>query len=283
MRANDVGAYLDRIGLQRQDRAGLTSLAELQRAHLRTVPFENLDIALGRPIRLTEPDLFEKIVTRRRGGFCFELNGLFAALLRALGFGVTLVAAQFPRDGGQIVPEFDHLALLVDDPSGDAPWLVDVGAGRGSPASPLRLVPALDQFDPITRAWYRIDHEGAGLRLIRRQAHGAWQPDYWFTGQPRTLAEFSPGCHHHQTSPESPFTQGRICTLLTTEGRITLSERRLIETIGTTRIERDVADDDEVALVLWHRFGIDLALPDDPLPPIEIVAAAGNKSGQALA
>ena len=89
----------------------------MHRAHLLAVPFENLDIHLGRPISLDQDALFGKIVTRRRGGFCYELNGLFALLLRELGFEVTLLSAGVARADGGFGPEFDHLTLLVSESS----------------------------------------------------------------------------------------------------------------------------------------------------------------------
>ncbi len=109
----DTAAFLDRIGYLGPTAPTETSLRALHHAHLCTVPFENLDIHLGRPIVLDERALFTKIVGHRRGGFCYELNGLFAAFLRDLGFGVTMLAAQFPRDDGRTAPEMDHLVLLV--------------------------------------------------------------------------------------------------------------------------------------------------------------------------
>src|SRR5439155_12459989 len=110
---------------------------------LRAVPFENLSIHLGEPIVLDEAELLDKLVRRRRGGFCYELNGAFAALLAALGFEVTLLAARV-YGGGVLSPPFDHLALPVDAPG---PWLVDVGFGRHS-HYPLRLDTAAEQVDP---------------------------------------------------------------------------------------------------------------------------------------
>src|SRR5258706_4705129 len=121
----DVRAYLDRIGQRGPTPANETTLRSLHLAHLRTVPFENLDIHLGRDIVLDETRLFDKIVRQKRGGFCYELNGLFAELLGELGFRVTLLSARVVNDG-QVGPEFDHLALRVDL---DRPWLCDVGFG----------------------------------------------------------------------------------------------------------------------------------------------------------
>src|SRR5215213_6707253 len=133
----DVQAYLRRINYRGELAPTVATLRELHRAHLLAVPFENLDIHLGRAILLDQDALFDKIVTRRRGGFCYELNGLFALLLRELGFEVTLLSAGVARAGGGFGPEFDHLTLLVKVPSAEAmalylpsaSWLADVGFG----------------------------------------------------------------------------------------------------------------------------------------------------------
>jgi N-hydroxyarylamine O-acetyltransferase len=143
----DSAAYLKRLGFHRHDGPTLESLAALQRAHLEHIPFENLDIHLGNPVILDEELLYEKIVNRHRGGFCYELNGLFAALLEALGYGVTRLSARV-FDDGEPGPEFDHLLLLVDLKA-EAGWcyLVDVGFGEAFRV-PLRLEADRQQPQP---------------------------------------------------------------------------------------------------------------------------------------
>ena len=132
----DRQAYLDRIGYDGPVDPTPQTLADLTLAHLRAVPFENLDIVpLGRPLRLDPAGLSQKIVGERRGGFCFELNGLFALLLEGLGFDVARVACRFVEAAAETDP-FDHLALLVTPPGGE-PWFVDVGAGAGGDEAAL--------------------------------------------------------------------------------------------------------------------------------------------------
>jgi N-hydroxyarylamine O-acetyltransferase len=254
----DTGDYLERIGYQGNSAPTEATLRVLHLAHLLTVPFENLDIHLGRPIILNERALFAKIVGHRRGGFCYELNGLFAALLRELGFGVTMLAAQFPREDGRAAPEMDHLALLVRAADGGEPWLVDVGAGRDSFATPLRTSMTSDQPRPESGACFRLQPEGDGQRLQRRELDGPWESSYRFTWQPRVLGDFESGSLFHQTSPDSGFPRNRICTLLTPNGRVTLSERRLIETVDGVRTERELADETAFQETLRTRFGINL-------------------------
>src|ERR1700694_5099663 len=137
----DVQSYLARVGYKESTSPTLETLRALHYAHLLTVPFENLDIALGRKIALEEDFFIRKIVERRRGGFCYELNGAFAALLRALGFRVTLLSCRVARQDGSYGPEFDHLTLRVDL---EEPWLADVGFGDCF-LEPLRLGSRLEQ------------------------------------------------------------------------------------------------------------------------------------------
>lgn len=261
--AFDAAAYLDRIAYHGSTEPTVATLRALSLAHLRAVPFENLDIPRGRSIHLDETALFAKIVRRRRGGFCYELNGLFASLLCRLGFGVSLLAAQFPRPAGVATPEYDHLTLLVTARHDPGPWLADVGAGRGSFTMPLPADSLAAQPQPLpdTGVSFRLAPEGDRRRLMRRDGDGSWEASYAFDLRPRRLADFEAGCIYHQTSPDSPFTQGRICSLATPAGRITLTERRLIVTDDGRRSERDVPED-EVPEVLRSHFGIELESTD---------------------
>ena len=122
----NVAAYIKRLGYSGSLIPSLETLRNLHRVHILTVPFENLDILHGREIVLDPDALMRKVVERRRGGFCYELNGAFSALLATLGFRVTLLSARVCREDGSFSPEFDHLTLRVDL---DEPWLADVGFG----------------------------------------------------------------------------------------------------------------------------------------------------------
>ncbi len=258
MQDADLAAYLDRICYRGPTEPTAATLRALHLAHLLAVPFENLDIHLGRRISLDEDALLDKIVRRRRGGFCYELNGLFAGLLRGLGFRVDLLAAQFPREPGRVAPRFDHLALLVHAADDDGPWLADVGAGRTSPARPLALDTTEEQLEPETGTTYRLAREGARRRLRRREPGGAWEREYGFSLRPRALADFAPGCRYHQTSPDSGFTRGRICSRLTPDGRVTLSDLRLITTVRGERGERLLPDEGAYQSALRQHVGIEL-------------------------
>ena len=235
------------------------------------MPFENLDIHLGREICLDKAALVAKIVGRRRGGFCYELNGAFGSLLRALGYRVAMLAARVPREDGGLGPPFDHMALLVEGDRLAGRWLADVGWGRQAPSEPLRFSPE-EQVRPRDGAAYRFAEDGGWWRLLRRELGGetdgadepARQEQYRFTLEPFALEDFAAGCRYHQTSPESHFTRQRICTLLRPEGRITVSDLRLIETTGGERTERDLANEAEWREVLRERFRVELgAIPGD--------------------
>jgi N-hydroxyarylamine O-acetyltransferase len=253
-----VQYYLERINYFGPTVPAADVLRDLHLAHLQSVPFENLDIHLGRPITLSEAYLYEKIVVHRRGGFCYELNGLFAWLLRELGFDVTLLSSRVFDGEGAAGPEFDHLALRVTCPADAAapttPWLADVGFGDS-----FRLPLRLDQTgrpQHVGQGAYRIAHYEEDL-LLQREMDGAWVNQYSFSRQPRQLAEFAPMCHFHQSSPDSHFTRQRICSLATENGRITLSDERLIETTDGKRRERAVSED-EYRSILAAKFGISL-------------------------
>jgi len=246
----DTPAYLARIHYSGATEAHAEILSALHRAHMVAVPFENLDIHLGRKIKVDEAAILNKVVAHRRGGFCYELNGAFAALLRALGFQVTLLSARVARANGDEGPEFDHLTLRVDL---EDPWLADVGFGE-SFLEPLRLEAGKDQRDPT--GTYRLLAQGERLRMEKSLPDGNWKPQYSFSLQPRRLREFAEMCHYHQTSRDSSFTQNRICSRATRDGRITLSEMKLITTSKGEREERNLSSEEEWNSILREQFGI---------------------------
>jgi N-hydroxyarylamine O-acetyltransferase len=242
-----VSAYLDRIGAQRPGALDEAALRALHRAHLMAVPFENLSIHLSEPISLEEADLVSKIVMRRRGGFCYELNGAFALLLEALGADVVRVAARVYGDG-RLGPPFDHLALIVGPPGGGR-WLADVGFGSHS-TYPLRFDVGPRQDDPAGQ-FALADADGGDVDVLKDG-----QPQYRIERRERSLEQFVPTCWWQQTSPASHFTQSTICSRLTEEGRISLSGRTLIRTAGRSRTEQHLATDDAVLAAYRDHFGV---------------------------
>ncbi len=238
-----------------------STLQTLHEAHLLSVPFENLSIHNGEPIILQEQSLYDKIVRRQRGGFCYELNGLFAWLLRQIGFQVTLLSAETTNGDGSFSPDFDHLTLLAHQLAG-ADWLADVGFGD-SFRQPMRLEPGREGSEMDGRKYrlQRDSSESQGNRprdywTVQQFDKGKWHSQYRFTLEPRALSDFEPMCHYNQTSPESYFTQKRICTLATLAGRITLSDLRLITTRHGQRDERTLESEEEYREILAEQFGI---------------------------
>ena len=248
----ETAAYLKRINYTGSLEPTAETLRNLQVAHLLTVTFENLSIHAGEPIVLEDNALFSKIVERRRGGFCYEANGLFAALLRALGFEVAMLAAGVAKSEGGFGPQFDHMTLMV---TLSDRWLADVGFGD-SFLEPLLLDSREEQVQG-TRA-FRIVDDNDHLIMMRRNPGADWEPQYRFTLQPYTFADYEETCLFHQTSPDSHFTKGRICSRATEDGRISLSEMRFITTTGPQllRDERTLADQEEYDRVLRDQFGI---------------------------
>ena len=246
----DVAAYLERIRYTGLTTPDLECLFQIHRAHLLAVPFENLDISQKRQIVCDEEAFVRKIVEERRGGFCYEMNGAFAALLRSLGFRVTLLSARVSHADGSGGPEFDHLALRVDL---DEAWLADVGFGELF-LEPLRLRTGVEQEQAGRK--FRIVAENESLHVERTLPNGAWKREYSFTLQPRELSEFAAMCHYHQTSAESPFTRKRVCTIATAEGRVTLSDMKLIVTRGDRREEQVIESEHEWRDVLKSQFGV---------------------------
>jgi N-hydroxyarylamine O-acetyltransferase len=255
----NINAYMDRIGVSGPVATDLASLRRLHYAHLLAVPFENLDIHWGRPVSLELDALYDKIVIHRRGGFCYELNSLFAALLTALGFQVTLLSASVIHGDGAISPEYDHLALRVDLPGENLTMLADVGWGD-SFMYPLRLEIGAPEgpgeLQPTGRRVYRLDRVGQYHYLWHQDESGAWEQQYRFSLQPHTIQEFYAMCLYHQASPDSPFTRKRLATRATPQGHLTLSEMRLISSQNGVRSETLLHNEDEYLAALKLHFGI---------------------------
>lgn len=247
----DLDAVCERIDYHGSRTPSLALLQALCKAFLTTVPFENLDIHLGRPIRLTPQALFDKIVAARRGGFCYEINGFFALVLRQLGFVVDLLSARV-LDDDRPGPEFDHLTLRVH---WEGQWLVDVGFGEFC-RRPLAWIENRDQEDG--EGTFRLAAVGDGWKIQRVGPSGGHMPGYLFGTRTRTLDEFEDMCRYHQSSPQSKFTRSRICTRLTAKGRISLDDSGLITSEAGMRSVHPVQDSAEYLRILDTCFGIDL-------------------------
>jgi N-hydroxyarylamine O-acetyltransferase len=250
----DTKAYLERIGYRGPTRPSANVLRRLHRRHLLSIPFENLDIGLHKPIVLSDAAFYDKIIRRRRGGFCYELNGSFASLLKKLGFKVHMLSARVARKGGGFSPDFDHMTLLVRLKE---PWLADVGFGD-SFTEPKRLDLSSPQADHGKD--YRFTRKDGWILLSRRaQGNRLWESQYKFNLTSRSLKDFIPRCRWQQTSPTSHFRKRRLCTRLTTNGRLTLTDTKFIVTRGNKKVELPLKSPEEFAVLLRRQFGIDLS------------------------
>ncbi|MBX7061694.1 MAG: arylamine N-acetyltransferase [Pyrinomonadaceae bacterium] len=244
--------YLERIGV---NAASLSPTVEtlrlLQRSHLLAVPFENLDIHWHRPIVLDVDRFYSKVVGEGRGGFCYELNGLFNELLAAFGFSTRLISAGVFGADGVLGPEFDHAAIITTIDEDE--FLVDVGFGDFT-AEPLRFVVGETQYD--RNGLFRIEKTEDSGFLVSKLTADRWKDQYIFKDTARELSEFAEMCDFQQYSPESTFTKRRVCSILTDGGRKTLSDKAFIVTVGDERVEEPIADEREFYRCLEREFGI---------------------------
>jgi N-hydroxyarylamine O-acetyltransferase len=245
-------AYLARLGAAERPDPTLESLRALHLAHLRRVPFENLDIHLGRPITLDVDRFVDKIVGQGRGGFCYELNGAFASLLVTLGYGVELLEARVHGPDGVGI-RFDHLALRVAVP-GDVPGestvvVADVGFGD-SFDEPIGWVIDDDLVDP--NGTFRLTNaDEHAIDLVRGD-----EPSYRLYPRALGLDDFAPGCDFHQ-SPASHFSKNTVISRRTDDGRVTVRGLTLIRTFGGERVESAIEPGD-LGQVLVDEFGVRL-------------------------
>lgn len=245
-------AYLARIGVLPDDlEVNEEILKLLQLKHLLTVPFENLDIHLRRPIALDLDKLYGKIVIDQRGGFCYELNGLFNWLLQQLGYRTRLVSARV-FDGSEFGPEFDHAAVIVT--IGEIEYLADVGFGDFATA-PLFVLPDVEQQDREGMFILRRAAE-VGVLEVAKRVDGEQIPQYQFSLLGRDLSEFAEMCDFQQYSPESHFTKGKVCSILTENGRKTLTDKKFIISSDGHKTETEVGSVIEFNRILQREFQI---------------------------
>ncbi|KAJ7313042.1 hypothetical protein JRQ81_004306 [Phrynocephalus forsythii] len=265
----DLGLYLLRIGYQGPLEPSLEALRLLHRRHLLSVPFESLSIHCGEPIVLDLSLLYNKIVRRRRGGFCFELNGLFLWLLQAFGFDAQGLAGRVRnRFTERYGPPLDHMVILVQLDGHQL--LCDVGFGDAF-TEPLELKPEVEQVQEGGVFWLALN--GDIWMLERRDVSGTQgRVLYQFTLEERKLDDFADMCLYHQTSPSSIFTCKSFCSLHTEGGgRLTYIGQRLISSKGQER-RQTLLESSEIPTVLDKHFGIKLERAftpkdDEILPP----------------
>ncbi len=248
--ALDLDAYLSRIAHQGPREPTLATLKALHFAHATHIPFENLDILLGRPIRIDLKSLQAKLVEGGRGGYCFEQNTLFAAALRALGFEVTLLAARVRLGATRVLPR-THMVLKVA--SDGSNWLADVGFGAAGPILPVRFAAGAEasQF-----AWtYRLVEDG-GQWLLQSPRDGTWADLYTFTLEPQLPVDFEVANHYVSTHPQSRFVQTLTVQRTGPEERRILINREITIERASGSERRTLADDDELLALLAESFGL---------------------------
>jgi len=248
----DLDAYLDRVGYGGPLRPDLATLADLHLAHASHIPFENIDVLLRRPILLDLDSLQSKLVTARRGGYCFEQNLLFSAVLQTAGFSVTHLAARVRYRTQRLLPR-THMLLLVD--LDGARWVVDVGFGGEGLLLPIPLGKreGVRQF-----AWtYRVV-EADSVWVVQSLGDGAWSDLYAFTLEPQERPDYEMASYYTSTHPSSRFLQSLTVQLPTPRVRHILRGRELLaDTSGDSEPEsRVLTDDEELLAVLAQTFGL---------------------------
>ncbi len=245
--------YLARLGVHEPLAADAATLARLHEAHVAAIPFENLDILLGRGISLEPRAIFAKLVDARRGGYCFEQNALFQRVLEHLGYRVTALAARVHSDGGAVRPR-THMTLRVDTAAG--PWLADVGFGGDGLVHPLPFAP--DVETRVGPAGYRLVEEGAAWALESRWgAAGAWRPLYRFTHDAALPPDFEVANWYTSTHPSSPFTSTLTVQRAWRDRRVILRDRELTRVDEAGRSLERLGDREQLLVVLRREFALE--------------------------
>jgi N-hydroxyarylamine O-acetyltransferase len=246
----DVAAYLHRIGYDGPTAPNLDNLRAMHHAHFMSVPFENLDIHLGRHVELDPARIFHKIVQQRRGGWCYELNGLWARMLREFGYTVDVLSTRVMRPDGSLSVPYSHLTSLVH--LDGEPWLSDVDLSARF-AGPLRLHEPGPQV--LGSRIYRVGNDGDHWVVSYQEPHVS-NGFILFTLEPREFEQFAPACAWQQSSPASQFVQRIGVARATPHGRIDVLGPIVSEVIDGERTERRLESVQEFEALLAERFGI---------------------------
>lgn len=249
----ELSGYLRRVGLDAGADATPQTLSALARAHALSIPFENIEAFLGRRVDLAPPAVFDKLVRRRLGGWCFEQNLLLGSALRALGFDVTDLAGRvlWGRSADAVTPR-THRALLVR--TAGRQWLVDVGFGGQSISGALDM--ARTDAQQVGHDWFQLSPFGSE-HLLTVRIRGEWQPMYRFDLQPQLPVDFEAANFQLCQDPASHFTQSLMLSLAAEDGRHALRDRELAfhDREGQTT-RRTLQDGAEVLQVLETVFGL---------------------------
>ncbi|MBC6461071.1 arylamine N-acetyltransferase family protein [Actinomadura sp. HBU206391] len=260
----DLTAYLARVGYDGDRAPTARTLRDLHLAHTAAIPFENLDIPLGHGIRLDLAGLQDKLVHRSRGGYCYEQNLLFAAVLERLGFGVTRLLARI-RNGSDKIRPRSHATLRVEaeaeDGAGEGSvWLADVGFGGEGLLEPIPLTAGT----PARQGgWsFRLDREDGGVWVLRSLHSGGWFDLYAFTLEAQPYADFVVSNYFTSTNPSSPFVGQAVVQRTSADARHSLRGRDLTVTRPDGSADHRTLTDEEFAGLLVTTFGIALDQAD---------------------
>jgi len=248
----DLDAYLARLGLTGRFEVTCETLQTLHRAHVGAIPFENLDVRLRRPIRLDLQSLQDKLVHRRRGGYCFEQNTLFAAALETLGFEVTALEARVRPPGATRVLPRTHMTLSVR--IGRRAFLADVGFGGSGPLIPVPLDGTVIEQ---SGGAYAVRKAERGVLVLCQRWRGEWRDLYAFTQAPALQVDFEVANHFTSTYPSSPFVNTLTVQRSEPAGRYILRDRTYTTQAGEQETVRQMQDD-EIPALLRDGFGLDV-------------------------
>jgi arylamine N-acetyltransferase len=255
----DLNRYFERIGYRGAADPTFDVLHELVTAHTQTIPFENLDPLLGVPVDDLSPEaLADKLVHRRRGGYCYEHNGLFGYVLAELGFGVRRFGARvvWTLAPDAPVPSQTHTLLAVTLPGDQQQYLVDVGFGGQTPTSPILL--ETGSVQQTTHEPYRLLERGDTL-LLQAQIRGDWQSLYQFATRSAPPIDLKVGSWYASTHPSSHFVTSLMASMVTADGRCNLSGRNMAIHRGGATEKIRLDDASAVVDILIDRFGINVA------------------------
>lgn len=243
-----VQKYLERIKFEGNALSDLNTLMKIHRQHLLNIPFENLDIIDNKKIEFDIERIWTKIVEQKRGGICYELNGLLYHLLVSIGFEVKYISAKVLQDGNQ----FDHVLLIVILNSDK--FLVDIGFGDNF-LEPIKF--EVDTAQKDLKGYFKIVGDKGDFYQLLKSVHGSeYSLEYTFTLEERSLDEFKERCSFFETSPHSRFKRNRLCSLEKENGRVSLKDDKLIITENGERIEKEIKNLSEFLSNLKQFFNI---------------------------
>ncbi|GAB4453895.1 MAG: arylamine N-acetyltransferase [Bacteroidales bacterium] len=245
----DIKYYINRIKYIGGLNPNLETLKALQKSHLLNIPFENLDIHLNNSIELKLDKIYQKIVVNKRGGFCYELNGLFHYLLQSIGFNSKIISARvYDSSNKRFGDEYDHLAIIVKLDQSE--YLTDVGFGEFA-FNPLKIEPNTIQSD--TRGNFIIETHEENYYKVSKIENDIKTIEYIFSLQEREFSEFNQMCIYHQTNENSHFKQKILVSKPTENGRITITGNVLkISQMGAVKVNEEIEDGDfENQLLKW--------------------------------